>query len=84
MPVLIMMNKPYDDKDALEAVVQYICRGGYGYYGGYGVDPRYAVQQMQLVKQLWGKEQGRQVRHFILSFHKDEHIGYDCFLLGTL
>ena len=77
MPVLIMMNKPYDDKDALETVVQYICRGGYGYYGGYGVDPRYAVQQMQLVKQLWGKEQGRQVRHFILSFHKDEHIGYE-------
>lgn len=31
---------------------------------------------MQLVKQLWGKEQGRQVRHFIVSFDRTEFISY--------
>lgn len=77
MPVLIMMNKPYNDKEALNTVVHYVCRGGYGFCGGYGVDPRYAAEQMLLVKKIWWKEQGRQVRHFILSFGKKESIGYE-------
>ena len=77
MPVLIMMNKPYDDEEALPAVVNYVSRGGYGYYGGYGVDPRYAVEQMQAVQRIWGKEQGRQIRHFILSFHQSEAVHYE-------
>lgn len=55
MPVLIMMNKPYDDDEALETVVSYILRSGYGYCGGYGVDINYPVQQMQQVKVLWAK-----------------------------
>lgn len=77
MPVLIMMNKPYSDGEALHNVINYICRGGYGYCSGYGVDPRYAAEQMELVKKLWGKEQGRQVRHFIVSFSRSEFISYE-------
>lgn len=77
MPVLIMIDKSYNDEEALHDVISYICRGGYGYIGGYGVDPRYAAEQMQLVKQLWGKEQGRQVRHFIVSFDRAEFISYE-------
>lgn len=77
MPVLIMMNKPYNDEEALETVVSYVLRTGYGYCGGYGVDMNYAVQQMQQVKILWGKDHGRRVRHFILSFKKSETIGYE-------
>lgn len=77
MPVLIMINKSYNDEEALHNVIGYICRGGYGYIGGYGVDPRYAAEQMQLVKQLWGKEQGRQVRHFIVSFDRAEFVSYE-------
>ena len=50
MPVLIMMNKPYDDDDALETVVQYVLRPGYGYCGAYGVDLNDAVFQMQRAK----------------------------------
>ena len=38
MPVLIMMNKPYNDEEALETVVSYVLRTGYGYCGGYGVE----------------------------------------------
>lgn len=77
MPVLIMMNKPYNDEDALATLVNYVCRMGYGYCGGYGVDVHNAAQQMQLVKDLWGKNRGRRVRHFILSFGPSEHIGYE-------
>lgn len=77
MPVLIMMNKSYHDTDALSDVIHYIYRVGYGYCGGYGIDPRYAAEQMQLVKTLWGKEQGRQIRHFILSFDQTESISYE-------
>ena len=77
MPVLIMMNKSYCDTDAMGGVVNYICRAGYGYCGGYAVDPRYAAEQMGLVKRLWGKEHGRQIRHFILSFDQEESIRYE-------
>lgn len=77
MPVLIMMNKPYNDGEALETVVHYVLRTGSGYCGGYGVDLNYPVQQMQQVKNLWGKDHGRRVRHFILSFKRSESIGYD-------
>jgi hypothetical protein len=77
MPVLIMMNKRYNDDEALETVVRYVLRTGCGYCGGYGVDMNYPVQQMQQVKVLWGKDHGRRVRHFILSFKKLETIGYE-------
>ena len=77
MPVLIMMNKPYNDEDALVILVNYVCRMGYGYCGGYGVDVRYGAQQMQVVKELWGKNRGRRVRHFILSFGASEKIGHE-------
>lgn len=69
-----MMNKAYDDDESLETVVSYVLRPGCGYCGGYGVDMNYPVQQ---VKVLCGKDHGRQVRHFILSFKKPETIGYE-------
>ena len=56
MPVFIMINKSYSDEEAPHNIIGYTCRGGYGHIGGYGVDPRYAAEQMQLVKRLWGKE----------------------------
>ena len=77
MPILIVMNKPYDDDEALRTVVNYVTREGYGYCGGYAVNPRYAFEEMQLVKDLWGKDHGRRVRHFILSFSKSEQISYE-------
>ena len=77
MPILIVMNKPYNDDEALRTVVNYVKRVGYGFYGGYAVNPRYAFEEMQLVKDLWGKDHGRRVRHFILSFSKSEQISYE-------
>ena len=55
MPILIVMNKPYNDDGALRTVIDYVARGGYGYCGGYAANPRYAFEEMQLVKNLWGE-----------------------------
>ena len=73
MPVLKIKTKPYSDDYALENVVHYVLRPGCS-CGGYAVDPNYAVEQMLMVKDIWGKNQGRRVRHFILSFARDERI----------
>lgn len=70
MPILKIKNHSYASEAALENVVNYVLRSDR--YGGLAVDPEYAVFQMQLVKQLWQKTDGRQVRHMILSFSKDE------------
>lgn len=76
MPVLIMMNKSYNDNQALANVVNYVTKGGCGLCGGIGVDTLHAVEQMQQVKVFWGKDHGRRIRHFILSFKKSETIAY--------
>ena len=76
MPVLIMMNKPYNDDEALETVVDYVLLPGSEYYSGYGVYMNYPVQQMRRVKELWGEDHGRRVRHFILPLSWSEPIGY--------
>ena len=73
MPVLKIRTKAYSDDYALENVVNYVLRPGCS-YGGYAVDPNYAVEQMLMVKDIWGKDQGRRVRHFILSFGRNERI----------
>ena len=74
MPILKVKNHSYNGEEALENVVNYVLRSGY--YGGLAVDPEHAVFQMQLVKQLWSKTDGRQVRHIILSFSKHEVLDY--------
>ena len=69
------MNKPYYDENALPWVVDYVCKGGI--YSGIAVDPEYSVEQMLLVKQLWHKTKGRQVRHFFLTFGPTEDVTID-------
>ena len=52
MPILIVMNKPYNDDEALRTVVNYVKRVGYGFYGGYAVNPRYASEEIGLIKRV--------------------------------
>ena len=70
MPILKVKNHSYAGKEALENVINYVLRSEY--CGGLAVDPEHAVFQMELIKQLWLKTDGRQVRHIILSFSKNE------------
>lgn len=44
------------------------------YVSGINVQPSSVKQQMAITKRLFGKEGGRQYKHFIQSFHKDEKI----------
>ena len=74
MPILKIKNHSYEGEEALANVVNYVLRSDY--YGGLAVEPDYAVFQMQRVKQLRQKTDGRQVRHMILSFSKNEVLAY--------
>lgn len=75
MPLLKIVDESYFNEDAMVNVIDYVCRSGYA--GGLGVDPECAALQMSMVKQLWHKTEGRQVRHFILSFSAVESIDPD-------
>lgn len=68
MPCLKIVPESYVNADALERLIH-----GYIFfksrsYGGLAVDPAHAAEQMKLVKQLWYKENGSQLLHFILAF----------------
>lgn len=75
MPILKIKNKPYRDDKALATVVNYVLNTSC--VGGLFVDPNHAVEQMRLVKQLWYKTEGRQVRHFYVSFSDSEGVSID-------
>ena len=73
MPLIKMINNSYSNKGALHNVLSYIIRNA-SIYGGLAVDPDYAEFQMQLVKELFYKTEGRQVRHFIVAFDEYEDV----------
>ena len=67
MPCLKIVPESYANSDALDCLIRYICSKSYR-IGGLSVDPAHAAEQMKLVKQLWYKENGSQLLHFILAF----------------
>lgn len=74
MPILTLLNHSYSDDYAVDNVVDYACRKG-SYITGYAVDPWHAIEQMEAVKQIWCKNRGRRLIHFLLSFSQHEVIG---------
>jgi len=42
--------------------------------GGYNCNPQFALNEMKATKRAWNKTDGRQYKHFIQSFPKDESI----------
>lgn len=75
MPIIKVVNEPYPTAEDLYRLLDYLKRGGELY--GLGLDPEHACYQMCLVKQLWQKTDGRQCRHFIVSFSDSETIEID-------
>ena len=65
------MSDPYDNPSSLPNTVNYVFKGA-KIYGGGAVNPVNAVEEMQLVKQLWLQTEGRQVHHFILCLTPKE------------
>lgn len=51
------------------------------FYGGYNVDINRADEQIMLVKNYYRKDDGRKMRHFIVSFD-DDISAYDAYVLG--
>lgn len=45
--------------------------------GGYNCNPKTAIDDMKETKIAWDKTEGRQYKHFIQSFPKDENISLD-------
>lgn len=54
---------------------------------GLHCEPDTVKDEMQATKELWGKTGGRTYKHFVHSYHEDEHItpaSYDSCMLGLL
>ncbi len=64
----------YENKDAVQRVINYICRlDKPEQVGGMGVYPLYIkemAEQFHRVKQIYHKEKGKQVFHIIISFDR--------------
>lgn len=41
---------------------------------GINCTPEYAIEEMQATKELWNKTEGITYKHFVHSYHEDEHI----------
>lgn len=68
------MHKYHDDK-ALETVINYCqdsSKTGGMYVGGYGINIEHAAYEMDLLAWSYGADKGLRLRHWILSFTKDE------------
>ena len=61
----------YFNLDARELVTDYVLRPDkmiHGYCGGVCVDPICPAESMSLISEQYGKQDGVQLRHFIVSF----------------
>lgn len=61
----------YHDDRALQDALNYCMRESKtpnGLVGGWAVDPQNAAEEMALFTKLAGKEEGLQLRHFVISF----------------
>ncbi len=76
-----IVDKPgYSDHDILEKVIRYItdpCKAIQGLIGGFNLLPlsaEFIIEQMEIVKIVWHKTEGKQIRHFIVSFAYWENV----------
>ena len=67
----------YDDPAVRDDVIRYITqkvKTPSGYIGACGVDLPYAAQQMQEVSASFKKDNKIRIRHFVVSFYRNEQI----------
>lgn len=83
MAHIIMMNKPYMDKSSVRTLIKYAttdkrtggCVRFRGAIGADSHDPEEMIRQFIKVKKYYGKTEGRQVRHFVVSFDPTQKEG---------
>ena len=64
----------YKDMDSYSSVIRYVLDPAKteGCVGGWGVNPYFAADEMELVTRLCHKETGVKLRHWVFSFMVDE------------
>lgn len=79
MSILKIVNGSYTNSDAVQKLFSYITdyEKSEGYVYGYNIIPELAVQMFMTVKSLYGRINGKQAIHFIISFSPDEVITAD-------
>lgn len=79
MSILKIVNGGYTNDDAVQKLFSYITdyEKSDGYVYGYNVIPELTVQMFMAVKSLYGKGNGKQAVHFIISFSPNECITAD-------
>lgn len=77
MPNLILVRNEYQDYRALRRVLTYVLCSNL--YGGYGIDPSRAYEQMVFLKEAYHKKSGVQLKHFFITFHDREmlYVGFE-------
>lgn len=82
MSSIIVMSKPYRNKDALENIISYalnisknelIINNSDIEWEGFGVNcftPQNVVDSFNMVKRVYSKTDGKQLCHFVLSIYK--------------
>lgn len=70
MPKIILIHNEYSDRHSLAKVLNYVLRSDI--VGGYALDPGHAFQQMLLVKSVFHKTEGVQLKHFVVTFTNAE------------
>lgn len=64
-------NGNYRNENAIQIVTDYIFNSyktRSGYLGGFGVNPECPAESMMIVSEQFGKSNGVQLRHYVLSF----------------
>ena len=86
MCTLVLVNEPYNDLESIKNVVHYATHEKLGgwvrFFGCINGNIGKIVSEMIRVKQYFHKEDGRQIRQFIVSFEEQtEYNAYDAYTL---
>lgn len=86
MCIVKVVNDSYLNYSSIFNLVNYALneKGTYRrvrFFGGYNIDIDRAGSQMVLVKKYYQKDNGREMRHFVVSFEEDIS-PYDAWILG--
>lgn len=80
MALVKMIGEDYPEKKDLQNLVHYMIqpdKAVHGLVGGFSLLPigeEAIIRQMETVKEVWHKTEGRQARHFVVSFAWGERI----------
>ena len=72
---IISVPQKYADSLAYQQLLDYIMRADKtpnSYIDGFAVHPQYAAEEMQTVSAVYGQNRGVRLRHWIISFERNE------------